>query len=81
MSETTKICGGQSIVTMSIITVSLEPGVYHVYAQPQLTNTVAAYTTSEQILPFEFTESVMALQYMTDPDIVHKIGQNDFLDQ
>ena len=27
------------------------------------------------------TESGMALQYMTDPDIVHEIGRDDFLDQ
>ena len=27
------------------------------------------------------TESVMALQYMTDPDIVHEIGRDDFFDQ
>ena len=27
------------------------------------------------------TESMMAVQYMTDPDIVHEIGRDDFLDQ
>ena len=27
------------------------------------------------------TESVMAVQYMNDPDIVHETGRDDFLDQ
>ena len=74
-----------------IITVSREPGVYHVYI---LTYT-ATINKRSSCLHYKYantafliyssigslTESGMALQYMAYPDIVHEIGRDDFLDQ
>ena len=82
---------GWRVLTYYIITVSLEQGVYHVYT---LTYTATInkhssclyYKWADTAFPVyssitSLTGSVMAVQYMTDPDIVHEISRGDFLDQ